>query len=71
MEAYLLDLVYRKVIDKKEYEMLLETQAYRRMSQKDWAAAHGVSYATVRSWHHRAEQAIQEHERRRLEETAS
>jgi len=43
------------------------------MSQKQWAQARGVRYATARSWHHRAEQAIREYakaERKRREQDA-
>ena len=68
MEAHLLDLAYRKVISEEQYDLLLETQIYRRMSQKEWAVKHGVTYATVRSWHARAEQAIMAYEKKRREE---
>jgi len=60
MEAYLLDLLYRKVIDETQYDLLLEMDVYKRMSQKEWAKAHGVDYDTARSWRYRAEKAIQE-----------
>ena len=64
-EAYLLDLVYRHVIDETQYDLLVETEVYKRMTQKEWAEARGVPYATVRSWRHRAEKAIREYEKGR------
>ncbi len=45
-----------------QYDLLLETKVYKRMSQKEWAKARGVKHATARSWQYRAEQDIQEHE---------
>lgn len=63
MEEYLLDLVYRKVINERQYDLILETQVYRRMTQKEWAEACGFTYATVRSWHFRAEAAIRKYEK--------
>jgi hypothetical protein len=65
METYLLDLVYRKVINDRQYDLLLGTQVYRRMTQKEWAEARGFAYATVRSWHFRAETAIRKFEKAR------
>jgi len=65
MEAYLLELVYRGVINEKQYDLLLETKVYKRMSQNEWAEARGVAHATVRSWHHRAEMAIRKYEKDR------
>jgi len=65
MEAYLLDFLYRQVIDEMQYDLLLETEGYKRMTQKEWAKARDAAYATVRSRHHRAEQAIQEYEKAR------
>ena len=64
-EAYLLDLLYRKVINSQQYDLLLKTQVYKRMSQKEWAEMRGVTYSTVRSWHHRAEKAIRRYEEKR------
>lgn len=61
MEAWLLDLVYRKVINEQQYDLLLETEVHKRMTEKAWAESRGVPYATVRSWHHRAKMAIQKH----------
>lgn len=63
MEAYLLSMVLRQVIDENEYDLLVETGVYGRMTQKEWAQARGVPHATVRSWRHRAVQAIREHEK--------
>jgi len=65
MEAYLLELLYRCVVSETQYDLLMETKVYRRMSQREWAASRGVPPATVRSWRHRAEQAIREHEKAR------
>ncbi len=69
MEAYLLDLVYRKVINQNQYDLLLETEVYKRMTQKEWAEARVVKHTTARSWRHRAEMATQEYERARLKNT--
>jgi len=63
MEGYLLGLVYLRVIDEKQYGLLLETAVYRRMTQKEWAEARGVPHATARSWRYRAEVAIREYEK--------
>jgi len=52
-----------RVIDQNEYDLLIETDVYGRMTQKEWARARGLAYATVRSWHHRAETAIERYER--------
>jgi len=65
MEVYLLSMVLRRVIDGNQYDLLIETEVYRRVSQKDWAQARGVPHATARSWRHRAEQAIKEYEKAR------
>ncbi len=65
IEAYLLDLIYRQVINERQYDLLLETRVYRRMNQKEWAEARGFTYATVRSWHFRAEAAIRKYEKAR------
>lgn len=61
MEAWLLDLVYRKVINERQCDLLLETEVYERMTEKVWAKSRGVAYATVRSWHYRAKMAIKKH----------
>jgi len=65
MEEYLLDLTYRKVINERQLDLLREVDVYRRMTEKQWAEARGVAYATVRSWHFRAEAAIRRHEKAR------
>ena len=67
MESYLLDLVYRKVISERQYDLLLETDVSKRMTQKEWAEARGFAYATVRSWHFRTKAAIRKYERARRE----
>lgn len=58
LEPYLEEMVLRQVINETQYDLLLETAVYRRMTEKEWAKARGVKYATVRSWRHRAEKAI-------------
>ena len=68
MESYLLDLVYRKVINERQYDLLLETDVHKRMTQKVWAATRGFAYATVRSWHFRAKVAIRKYEQARREQ---
>ena len=65
MEEYLLDLTYRKVINERQLDLLREVDVYRRMTEKEWAEAHEFTYATVRSWHFRAEAAIRRHEKAR------
>jgi hypothetical protein len=67
MEEHLLGYVYQGVINETQYDLLLETEVYKRICQKEWAEAHGVTHATVRSWRHRAEQAIREYEKARQE----
>lgn len=47
--------VYQKVINETQYDLLLETAVYRRMTEKEWAKARGVKYATVWSSRHRAQ----------------
>ena len=69
MEEYLLDLVYRRIINEKQYDLLLETQVYKRMNQKEWAQGRGVAYATTRSWRFRAEESIRKYEMERKEIT--
>lgn len=61
METCLLELVYRKVINERQYALLLETEVYKRVTQKEWAEARGFAYATVRSWHYRAVMAIRKY----------
>jgi hypothetical protein len=67
MEEYLLDLVYRKVINGRQRDLILEVDVYRRMSEKQWAEVRGFAYATVRSWHFRAEAVIRRYEKARRE----
>jgi len=71
MEVHLLDYVYQKVINEMQYDLLVETEVYRRMTEKEWAKARGVKYATARCWRHRAEAAIREYEKARRERTAA
>jgi|GEM_PF-1574159 len=71
LETCLLDLLYRKVINDRQYDLLLETEVYKRMTQKVWAETRGVAYATARSWHYRAVTAIQKYvQARRQQEEA-
>ena len=65
MEAYLLDMVYRKIITKTQYDLILETRVYKRMNQKEWAKKRGIPYNTVRSLRSRAQMAIKRFEKKR------
>lgn len=67
MEAYLLEMVYRKVITETQYDLLLETLVYKRMNQREWAERKGLCYNTVRNLRYRAQVAIRENERERIE----
>lgn len=66
MDVYLLDMVYRKVITETQYDLLIETSVYERMSQKEWALKRGIPHTTVRTLKHRAEKAIRCFEKERL-----
>ena len=68
MESYLLDLVRRGVIDRCQFDLLIETEVYRRMSQKEWAETRHVPHSTARTWRFRAEQAVREYEKTRREQ---
>lgn len=68
MEVHLLGYVFKKVINETQYDLLLETEVYKRMSQKEWAEARGVPHATARSWRHRAERDIGKYEKARREQ---
>jgi hypothetical protein len=59
MEACLSDLAFRGVINENQLDLILEVDIHKRTSEKQWAADRGVAYATVRSWHFRAGEAIQ------------
>ncbi len=65
MEAYLLDMVYRKIITKIQYDLILETRVYKRMNQREWAEKRGIPYNTVRSLRSRAQMAIKRFEKKR------
>lgn len=65
MEEYLLDLLYRQVITKAQYDLIIETKVLRIKSPKQWAEANNVSYNTVRSLNHRAKIAIKNYEKSR------
>ena len=62
-EAYLLDKVYRKVISRTQYDLILETLVYKRMNQREWAEKNGIPYSTVRNLRYRAEMAIRNFEK--------
>jgi len=63
--------VYQKVINETQYDLLLETAVYRRMTEKEWAKARGVKYATARSWRHRAQADISRYHTARRENDRS
>lgn len=65
MKAYLLDMVYRKVITETQYDLILETLVYKRMNQREWAEKRGIPYNTVRSLRYRAEMAVKQFEEER------
>ena len=67
MEAYLLAFVRLCIIDERQYDLLVETNVHKRMTQKEWAEARGVGYDLARQLHHRAERAIKECEKGRRE----
>jgi hypothetical protein len=58
VEGYLLDMVYRKVITELQYDLLLETAVYRKMTQIEWAEKRGMEVSTVRTLKERARKAI-------------
>ena len=58
MERYLLELVYRGVINERQFDLLRETRVRRRLTQAQWGEARGVPHATVRTWATRAEAAV-------------
>ena len=67
MEAYLLEMVYRKVITETQYDLLLETLVYRRMNQREWAERKGLCYNTVRNLRYRAQVAMRGYEGEKIE----
>ena len=70
--THLRDLVLREVTTQVQCDLLLETEVHARMTQKEWAKAHGVKHSAVRTRRHRAVQAIRtyEAERKRREQEA-
>lgn len=62
MEAYLLDMVYLKVITDTQYELILETLVYKRLHPREWAEKKGMPYTTARTLKHRAEIALRRFE---------
>ncbi|MBN1626573.1 MAG: hypothetical protein JW944_08605 [Deltaproteobacteria bacterium] len=68
MEQYLIDLVYRRIINDTQYDLLLETRVLRKFDLKDWCAKRGIEYNTARSLRYRAETAIRDFERTRQKE---
>jgi len=67
MEAYLLEMVYRKVITETQYDLLLETLVYKRMNQREWAERKGLCYNTVRNLRYRAQVAMRGYEGEKIE----
>ena len=67
-ERYLLEMVYRGVITELQLDLIRETRLAGRMTPRQWAAAKGVPYTTVRTWAARAEDAIRRYEKRRQRE---
>ncbi len=62
LTLYLLDMVYRKVINETQYDLIIETQVYKRMSPQEWAIKKGLPHATARILKHRAEKAMRRFE---------
>ena len=61
-QTYLLEMVYRKIITKTQYDLILETLVYKQMNQRVWAELRGIPYNTVRNLRYRAEMAIRGYE---------
>lgn len=68
IEEYLLDMVYREIITQIQYELILETQVYKRMNQKEWALKRGIPHSTVRTLMLRAKMAMKRYEEEREKE---
>ena len=68
MEEYLLDMVYRKIITEIQYDLILETQVYKKMNQKEWALKRGIPHSTVRTLIFRAKVAMRRYEEERKKE---
>jgi len=64
-EVEYLDRVYRGVISERAFNLIVETQVYKRMNLKEWARANGVPHATARSWLYRAMLALLKFEKER------
>jgi len=71
METYLLDMVYRKIITEVQYDLLLDTLVYKRMSPQEWALQRSIPHATARILKHRAEKAIRRFEKKKHSEKIS
>lgn len=67
MEEYLLEMVYRKVITDIQFDLIVETRIYGRMTQEEWAAKQGISHVNARQLKLRAERAIRKYEQNRLQ----
>ena len=65
MEAYLLEMVYRKVISRKQYDLFMETVVYKKMTQKEWAKQKGMASKTAKMLKYRAGIAIRQYEEKR------
>lgn len=70
IEAYLLEMVYREVISKKQYDLFMETVVHKKMTQKEWAKQKGIAIKTAKMLKYRAGIAIRQYEgkRRRQQE---
>ena len=69
VEIYLLDKVYRGVITKTQYEIIIDTLVYKSMNMRVWAENNSVEYNTVRSLRYRAEVALREYMTEKNEES--
>jgi len=65
LALYLLDKVYRKVISETQYDLIIETQVYKRMSPQKWALKKGIPHATARILKYRAEKALRQFENKK------
>jgi hypothetical protein len=65
MESYLLGMVYRKVINQKQYDLIVDTVVHKRMTQKEWAKQKGMATKTAKMLKYRAGIAMRQHEKKR------
>ena len=64
-EQYLVDLVYRGVINETQYDLLSATKVSQKYSLKEWCQEKGIEYNTARSLRYRAEVAMRAFEANR------